>query len=96
MNLYQDVVLAELTKTHAEAVAPNVQVLRDGRAMSLKHALERFDDQLDKAAQSIVQSKTLAACSQDPAFARAATPLHPHGNGRSGRTRWCPRTARSG
>ena len=87
VKLYQDVVrtfeasgedcaaaavkLAELTKTYADVVAANAKVLHDGRAMSLKIALKRFDDQLDQAAKSIMQSKTLAACARDPAFARA-------------------------
>jgi hypothetical protein len=63
--------LDQLTTTHAEVIAANAKVLHEGREMQLKIALRRFDDQFQRSAKAIVQSKTIAACFQDAAFAKA-------------------------
>lgn len=63
--------LDELARTYADVIAANAKVLHEGREMQLKIALRRFDDQFQKAAKSIVQSKTIAACFQDAAFAKS-------------------------
>ncbi len=63
--------LDQLTHTHAEVIAANAKVLHEGREMQLKIALRRFDDQFQKSAKAIVQSKTIAACFQDAGFAKA-------------------------
>lgn len=63
--------LRELTAVHADVVAANAKVLRDGRAMQLKLALRAHDQELDQAARAIMQGPTLPACSQDEAFAQA-------------------------
>jgi hypothetical protein len=63
--------LRTLTATHAEVVAANGKVLRDGRGMQLKIALRAHEDKLDAAAKAIVGGKTLAACARDDAFAKA-------------------------
>jgi hypothetical protein len=60
---------------HAEVIAANAKVLQDGRQVQLKIALRRFDERFQKAAQAIVQSKTLAACWQNPTFARSLDQL---------------------
>jgi hypothetical protein len=63
--------LRTLTATHAEVVAANGKVMRDGRGMQLKIALRAHEDKLDAAAKAIVGGKTLPACSRDDAFAKA-------------------------
>jgi hypothetical protein len=67
--------LDAIAKQHAEVIAANAKVLHEGRQMQLKLALRRFDERFQKAAQAIVQSKTIAACWQDPGFARALDQL---------------------
>lgn len=67
--------LGEITRTHADVIAANAKVLHEGREMSLKIALRRFDEQFQKAAKSIVQSKTVAACYQDDGFTKALDEL---------------------
>ncbi len=63
--------LDQLTTTHADVIAANAKVLHEGREIQLKIALRRFDDQFQKSAKAIVGSKTIAACFQDAAFAKA-------------------------
>jgi hypothetical protein len=67
--------LDEIAKRHADVIAANAKVLHDGRQLQLKIALRRFEERFQKAAQAIVQSKTLAACFKDPNFARALDQL---------------------
>jgi hypothetical protein len=67
--------LEAIAKQHAEVIAANAKVLHDGRQVQLKLALRRFDERFQKAAQAIVQSKTIAACSQDPSFVRSLDQL---------------------
>src|SRR5687768_4713246 len=63
--------LRALAGTHADVVAANHKVMRDGRGMQLKIALRAHDEALDAAAKAIVTGKTMAACAQDEAFAKA-------------------------
>jgi len=63
--------LGELAAAYRDVVAANAKVLHEGRARELKQALARHGDQFDAAAKSIVESKTMARCSEDPAFTRA-------------------------
>jgi ribosomal protein L18E len=63
--------LDELAKTYADVIVANAKVLAEGREMQLKIALRRFDDQFQKSAKAIMQSKAIAACFQDPAFGKA-------------------------
>lgn len=63
--------LDQLTRAHAEVIAANLKVLDEGREMQLKIALRRFDEQFQKSAKAIIQSKTIAACFQDAAFVKA-------------------------
>lgn len=63
--------LDELTRSYADVIAANAKVLHEGRELQLKIALRRFDDQFQKAAKAIMQSKTIAACFQDAAFGKA-------------------------
>lgn len=63
--------LRELTTKHAEVVAANAKVMRDGRGMKLKIALRSHEVEFDAAAKSIIGSPTLPACSQDETFAKA-------------------------
>ncbi len=67
--------LGEITRTHAEVIAANAKVLQEGREMALKIALRRFDDQFQKAAKAIIQSKTVATCYQDDGFTKALDEL---------------------
>ena len=63
--------LRALAATHAEVVAANHKVMREGRGMQLKIALRAHDEALDAAAKAIVTGKTMAACAQDESFAKA-------------------------
>ncbi|MEO8704551.1 MAG: hypothetical protein ABI867_31140 [Kofleriaceae bacterium] len=63
--------LDALTRANADVVAANQRVLQEDRAMQLKLALRTHEDQFDKAAKSIMGSKTLPACSENAAFAKA-------------------------
>lgn len=63
--------LGELTASYRDVVAANAKVLYEGRARELKPALAAHGDRLDAAARSIVESPTMARCSQDPAFTKA-------------------------
>jgi hypothetical protein len=63
--------LDAIAAANRDVVAANVKVLHDGRARALKQALAARGDQLDAAAKSIVESPTMAKCSQDPAFTKA-------------------------
>jgi hypothetical protein len=63
--------LDALTKANADVVAANRRVLHEDRTMQLKLALRAHEDQFDKAARAIMASKTLPACAQDEAFAKA-------------------------
>lgn len=63
--------LDAINQTHADVIAANAKVLHEGREMQLKIALRRFDDQFQRFAKAIIQSKTIAACFQDVAFAKA-------------------------
>jgi hypothetical protein len=67
--------LGEITRSYADVIAANAKVLHEGRHMQLKLALRRFDDQFQRAAKAIVQSKTVAACFKDEGFARALDEL---------------------
>ncbi len=63
--------LGQLAGRYREVVAANAKVLHDGRARQLKAALEPHNEDFERLAQAIVQSPTMSACSQDPAFAKA-------------------------
>jgi hypothetical protein len=63
--------LDALTRANADVVAANRRVLQEDRAMQLKIALREHAAQFDQAAQSIMGSKTLPACSENEAFAKA-------------------------
>lgn len=63
--------LGELAAAYHDVVAANAKVLHEGRARELKRALAKHGDQFDAAAKSIVESPTMAKCSEDPAFTRA-------------------------
>jgi hypothetical protein len=63
--------LRSLAATHADVVAANHKVVRDGRGMQLKLALRDHEQQLDAAAKSIMTGKTMAACATDEAFVKA-------------------------
>lgn len=63
--------LGALTKAYEDVVAANAKVLHEGRGMQLKLALRPYDAQFNAAAKAVMGAKTLPACSQDPAFARA-------------------------
>lgn len=60
---------------YADVLAANAKVLHDGRQAQLKIALRRFEERFQKAAQAVVQSKTIAACWETPAFARSLDQL---------------------
>ncbi len=61
--------LAALQTEYADVIAANAKVLHDGRARELRAALEPHATDLDAAAKSIVDSKTMKKCSPDRAFA---------------------------
>jgi hypothetical protein len=63
--------LDAIAAANRDVVAANVKVLHDGHARELKQALAARGDQLDAAARAIVESPTMAKCSQDPAFTRS-------------------------
>jgi hypothetical protein len=63
--------LGELAAAYRDVVAANAKVLHEGRARELKQALGKHGDQLDAAAKSIVESPTMAKCSEDRAFTAA-------------------------
>lgn len=63
--------LGALRDSYRDVVAANEKLLHDGRAKELRAALAPHEENFDAAAKSIVQSATLAACSQDGPFARA-------------------------
>lgn len=67
--------LGEITRAYADVITANAKVLHEGRHVQLKLALRRFDDQFQRAAKAIVQSKTVAACHEDEGFARALDEL---------------------
>lgn len=61
--------LGALQTEYADVIAANAKVLHDGRARELRAALEPHAAELDAAAKSIVDSKTMRTCSPDRAFA---------------------------
>lgn len=63
--------LSELQRTYADVVAANAKILREGRARELRPALAAHEQELDASAKAIVESKTMATCSQDKAFTTA-------------------------
>lgn len=63
--------LSELQRTYADVVAANAKILREGRARELRPALAAHEQELDASAKAIVESKTMATCSQDKAFTNA-------------------------
>ena len=63
--------LGTLRERYLDVVTANEKILHDGRAKELRVALAPYEEQFDAAAKAIVKSPTLAACSQDAAFARA-------------------------
>lgn len=63
--------LVELRVRYADVVVANAKVLHEGRTGELKVALAKYDDKFDAAAKAIVQSPTMAKCSQDPPFTNA-------------------------
>ena len=63
--------LDDLATSYADVIDANAKVLHDGREMKLKLALRRYEDQFQTSAKAVMESKTLAACWQDAAFARA-------------------------
>lgn len=60
--------LGALATTYADVVTANAHVLHAGRARELRDALAVHQEAFDTAAQSIVKSKTMAACAPDHAF----------------------------
>lgn len=63
--------LGQLAGAYRDVVTANAKVLHDGRAKQLQAALDPHGDAFDGAARAIMQSPTMARCSQDPAFAKA-------------------------
>lgn len=63
--------LGELTKQYADVVAANAKIKHEGRDLQLKLALRQHEPELDAAAKSIMSSKTLPACAENPAFQKA-------------------------
>jgi hypothetical protein len=63
--------LGQLAGTYRDVVTANAKVLHEGRAKQLRAALEPHGDAFDSAARAIVQSPTMAKCSQDRAFEKA-------------------------
>ena len=63
--------LGALRERYRDVVTANEKILREGRAKELRVALAPHEEKFDAAAKAIVQSATLAACSQDGPFARA-------------------------
>jgi hypothetical protein len=63
--------LAELHDSYADVVAANEKVLHEGRARELRSALAAHEQDLDASARAIVESSTMATCSQDRAFTDA-------------------------
>jgi hypothetical protein len=63
--------LEAIATKHAEVIAANAKVFHEGRQAQLKIALRRFDERFNKAAQTVMQSKTIAACYENPAFRSA-------------------------
>ena len=63
--------LGGLAASYGDVVAANAKVLREGRARELRQAVAKHGDLFDAAAKAIVESKTMAKCSQDPAFTKA-------------------------
>jgi hypothetical protein len=67
--------LGQLAAAYHDVVAANARVLHDGRAAELKAALAPHGDAFDAGARAIMQSPTMSACAQDPAFTRALDQL---------------------
>jgi hypothetical protein len=63
--------LRQLATAYRDVVAANAKVLHDGRARELRAALDPHGDAFDASARAIVQSPTMAKCSQDRSFAKA-------------------------
>ena len=63
--------LDRLASTYRDVAIATAKVLHDGRAKQLQAALDPHGDTFDTAARAIMQSPTMAKCSQDPAFAKA-------------------------
>jgi hypothetical protein len=63
--------LDAIATTYADVIEANARVLHAGheRIKQLKAALVPYEADLDAAAQQIVSSPTMRACSQDPGFA---------------------------
>lgn len=58
---------------YADVIAANQRILEAGhdKVAALKQALEAHGPEMDAAAEAIVHSKAMAACTQDKAFAQA-------------------------
>ena len=63
--------VGELTAAYRDVVSANGKVLREGRARELKQALAKHGDRFDAAAKAIIESETMATCTEDPAFTKA-------------------------
>ena len=63
--------VGELAAAYRDVVSANARVLREGRARELKQALAKHGDRFDAAAKAIIESETMARCSEDPAFTKA-------------------------
>jgi hypothetical protein len=65
--------LDEVALAHADVIAANREVVRAGgeRLARLRAALASHQARLDAAARAIFEAPALAACAQDPEFARA-------------------------
>jgi hypothetical protein len=63
--------LGRLETEYRDVVTANAKVLQDGRAKELRAALDPHNDEFDSAARAVMQSPTMAKCSQDRAFTRA-------------------------
>lgn len=63
--------LEDLAAQYADVTAANDKIMREGREVELKAALQAHEAALSAAAQKLMTSKTMATCAQDPAFGAA-------------------------
>ncbi len=63
--------LLELRARYAEVAIANAKVMRDGRALDLRHAVEAHQGDFDAAARAIAEAPALARCAADHAFVAA-------------------------
>ncbi len=65
--------LNQLALDFADVIEANAHVVHSGheKIKALRAELANYDEQMDKAAEAIAHSKTMAKCAPEPAFARA-------------------------